>query len=151
MSRLPPVAIAPNHSSEMHLIYAMKDIPRIHSPPPCAPGPARLCAASDGPAVRVRCVGHASRCRLLRQLTRTDHPREPTQQEWAISSRSGPPATLRFCADGPGVIWELPSRLNAAGRCPGQVPRYPHSKFGTVPCLLSKQYLARTASRSQAS
>ena len=44
----------------------------------------------------VRCIRRASRCRLLRRLTRTGHTSEPTQQEVAIQRHVGPrrPACL---------------------------------------------------------
>jgi len=44
----------------------------------------------------VRCIRRALRCRLLRRLTRTDRPSDPTQQEEAIQRHVGPhrPACL---------------------------------------------------------
>ena len=91
------------------LLKSIEQIPSVPCPPSFTPGPA-LSVPRATARVRALYIRHAPTCRLLRQLTRTDHLSELTQQDGVVRRHVGPhglPASLRFCAH--GVNSEMPS------------------------------------------
>ena len=123
MSRITPVAIATNHSSEKHLISNRRN--PAHPLPSAVPSrPSlslvrerrrmRACAAYDAHRDAVCCVGS------LAQVVRVSR-RSKKRPSSAMSAHTGLPASLRFCAY--GVIRVLPSRPYRATQCGWVMPR----------------------------
>ena len=129
MSRVTPVAVATNHSAEIHLM-SNKTNP-AHPLPSAVPSRPCPSLVRERRSSCVRCIRRASRCRLLRRLTRTGRPSELTQQEAAIQRHVGPhrPACLPpfLCIRGHSGVAEkaIQGHLMRLGDAP-QVPRPSH-------------------------
>ena len=124
MSRVTPVAIATNHSAEMHLISNRRN--PAHPLPSAVPSRLSPSLVRERRSSCVRCIRRALRCHCcvgsLAQAVRVSR-RSKKRPSSAMSAHTGLPASLRFCAY--GVIRVLPSRPYRATQCGWVMPCRP--------------------------